>query len=83
MKRRIQPLQQCARLLCEYTDDKSDPMRISKEDLEEDLFEACFNKLIKTRPNEGRQYEESLPMYTAANPPPKVLCHETNQSSIL
>ena len=73
MKRRIQPLQHRARLLCEYTDDKYDPMRTSKEDLEEDLFEARFNKLTKAWPNEGRQYEESLLMYTPANPPPKVI----------
>ena len=73
MKRQIQPLQHRARLLCESTGD-SEPMRISDEDLEQDLFEARFNKLIKARPNEGRQYEESLPMYTAANPPPMVLC---------
>ena len=83
MKRRIEPLQHRARLLCEYTDDKSDPMRTSKEYLEEDLFEARFNKLIKARPNEEQKYEESLPMYMAANPPQKVLCPKTNQSSIL
>ena len=49
-------------------------MRTSTEDLLEDLFEARFNKLIKARPNTGRQYEESRSMYMAANPPPKVLC---------
>ena len=58
MKRRIQPLQHHARLLCEYTNEKSDPMRTSKEDLSEDLFEACLNRLIKALPNKGRQYEE-------------------------
>ena len=73
MKRRIQPLQHRARLLCEYTNN-ADPMRTSKEDLNEELFQARFNRLIKARPGEGRQYEESLPMYTATNPRPKLLC---------
>ena len=72
-KRRIQPLQHRARLLCEYTDN-ADPMQTSEEDLDEELFQARLNQLIKARPNESRQYEESLPMFTAANPPPKVLC---------
>ena len=68
MKRRIQPHQHRARLLCEYTGN-TDPIRINDKDLEQGLFEARFNTLIKARPNEGRQYEESLPMFTAANPP--------------
>ena len=80
VKRRIQPLQHRIRLLCKYTDN-ADPMSTSEKDLEQGLFEARFNKLIKARPNEGRQYEESLSMYMAANPPPKVLCRI--QSSIL
>ena len=53
--------------------------QISEKDLEQGLFRARFNKLIKARPNEGRQYEESLPMFTAANPPPKVLCRIKSQ----
>ena len=57
----------------EYTDN-SDSMRIIEKDLEQGLFEARFNKLIKSQPNEGQQYEESLTMFTPANPPPKVLC---------
>ena len=79
-KRRIQPLQHRTRLLCEYTDN-ADPMRTSEKDMEEELYQARLNRLIKARPNEGRQYEESLPMYTASNPPPKVLCRK--QSSFL
>ena len=82
MKRQIQPLQHRGRLLCEYTDN-ADPMRTNEEDLDEELYQALLNRLIKARPNKGRQYEESRPMYTATNPPPKVLCLKTNQSSIL
>ena len=80
VKRRIQPLQHRTRLLCEYTDN-ADPMRTSDKDMDEELYHARLNRLIKARPNEGRQYEESMPMYTASNPPPKVLCRK--QSSIL
>ena len=77
VKRRIQPLQHRTRLLCEYTDN-ADPMRVSDEDMDEELYHARLNRLIKARPNEGRQYEESMPMYTASNPPPKVLCRKVH-----
>ena len=80
VKRRIQPLQYRTRLLCEYTGN-ADPMRTSEKDMDEELYHARLNRLIKARPNEGRQYEELMPMYTASNPPPKVLCRK--QSSIL
>ena len=66
IKRRIQPLQHRTRLLCEYKNNV-DPLRISKEDLDEELFQARLNRLIKAQHNEGRQYEELLPMYMAAN----------------
>ena len=82
MKRRIQPLQHRTRLMCEYIGEKTDPMHISKEDLSEVNFEGCFNKLIKSRSADGRQYDESRPMYTTTNPPPKVLV-SIKQSSIL
>ena len=41
------------RLLCEYTGN-ADPMRTSEKDMDEELYHALLNRLIKARPNEGR-----------------------------
>ena len=69
LKRRIQP---CAfhgsRLLNEYTDEK-DPLRFTEADLTDREYRWRVNQLVADR----SQYSESCPMYTSANPAPKVI----------
>ena len=67
--RRIQPLaHHGGRLLCTYTSPE-DPMRCTKSGMTEKLFKKRINHLVKTR----TQYKKSFEMFTAENPPPKVI----------
>ena len=68
LSRRIQPLKDRKGLMCHYTDQKKDPLRVSESDLTHDALMYRFKRIAKER----IQLTEQRPMYTAANPAPKV-----------
>ena len=67
LKRRVQPLRK-KNLLCTYSGNRDDPLRVSKDDLTNDAFLMRFKKLLKER----TQFTEYFPMYTSINKPPPV-----------
>ena len=68
LKRRVQPLRENKDLLCTYSGNGDDPLRVSKDDLTNDAFLMRFKRLLKER----TQFTESFPMYTSINKTPPV-----------
>ena len=68
LKRRIQPLRYNGRLMCTYTGESTDPLRIG-EDLQPDDLSFRLHQLISNR----TQTEESFPMFCTANLAPEVI----------
>ena len=68
LKRRIQPVKENSDMMSTYSVTKTDPLRVSENDLTNDAFLYRFKRLVKDR----KQFVESCPMFTAAKPPPSV-----------